>query len=388
MTATAIPPPTAWPIRWTKRLGYLLFLVVCAELALQGFYRFNHGAFLFERIALPIFVADPHRGWGVKPGLAYTHVTNEFSARLYTNREGFRVSEKREEFSLDKDPSRYRIVLLGPSFAFGWAADFEDSFAARLEETLESVGLARGRDVEIINAGVPSLPPANNLNWYKRVGREYRPDLVIQLMHGSMLAYNRVRNTHRVDAAGYLLPAQVSRLGRIRQSAKRLGLVFYSWSIYTELRGRLGSTGREAGRPGSVRTADVGTPANRRFDPKHPQVAETIAFFENLRRATEDSGARLLVVSFPPAYGIHREDERRWKNDGVWNVEELVGYNRDFCAYLNQHRSPCVDIHEDLRRVAESSGQRLYYWLDTHWTPLGNRVAAQAVSNHLSSHLL
>ena len=55
--------------------------------------------------------------------------------------------------------------------------DMVDSLAQRLETHLEAAGFGAGRDVEVINAGVPSLPPANNLNWYQQVGKRYRPDI-------------------------------------------------------------------------------------------------------------------------------------------------------------------------------------------------------------------
>ena len=62
-----------------ERLVFILLLVFVSEVALRLFYRFVNGAFLFERSALPIFVADDYRGWSVKPDLDHTHTTNEFS---------------------------------------------------------------------------------------------------------------------------------------------------------------------------------------------------------------------------------------------------------------------------------------------------------------------
>jgi hypothetical protein len=50
-----------------------------------------------------------------------------------------------------------------------------------------------------------------------------------------------------------------------------------------------------------------------------------------------------------------------------------------FCAAV---RIECVDPLPTLLE-AESSGQRAYYPLDQHWTPLGHGLAADAVAGRL-----
>ncbi|MCA9210010.1 MAG: hypothetical protein KDA55_16745, partial [Planctomycetales bacterium] len=366
--------------RWLKRLGYLLFLLVCVEVGLQVFYRLTTGAFLFYRAALPIFTTDEYRGWAVKPNLAYTHTTNEFSVQLHTNRAGMRVSSHGEEFAFTKDPSKYRIMLLGPSFAFGWAADFKDCFAAQLESMLESAGFADGKDIELLNAGVPSLPPANNLNWYKHVGRQYQPDLIIQLIHGSMAVPNRVSLDYTADRSGYLVPTHPSKTTRVKRVAKQFALVFYAWTVYAKLQGAM--TPHDSPSPSPAGSIQGAIPADA-FDPAHPMVREAIGFFDDLRAAAVASGAQLRVVYFPPAYGVHREDVNRWIHDGVWDIDLQSAFNQAFCEYLDSRDIVCVNIHHALVAEARRRSDRLYYWLDTHWTPAGNRVAARAVADAL-----
>lgn len=369
--------------RWLQRLGYVLFLLVCVEVGLQGFYRLTTGAFLFHRAALPIFTADEHRGWVVKPHLAYTHTTNEFSVDLHTNSAGMRVSKTGEEFTFDRDASKYRIMLLGPSFAFGWAADFEDCFAGQLESMLEAGGFANGKDIELLNAGVPSLPPANNLNWYKQVGHRYQPDLVIQLIHGSMAVPNRVSLDYTASADGYLVPTRPSKTTRIKHAAKQFAVVFYSWTIYTQVKGSITRHAASAPTPaGSIQ----GAVADGAFDPVDPMVREAIGFFDDLHAATRAGGARLRVVYFPPAYGVHREDVNRWIHDGVWDIDLQSAFNQAFCDYLGRRGIACVNVHHSLESAARRSPERLYYWLDTHWTAKGNRVAARAVADDLLRH--
>ena len=152
---------------------YVAALLVCVEFILHGYYRITTGAYLFSRNNPPVWAPDPHSGWTNRPSFTYRHVTPEFSVDLYTNSQGFRVSSQHEEYTVKKPDDTYRILLLGPSFAFGWGVDFEDTFSVQLGRILTQGGFASGRKVEVLNHGVPALPAANQLAWFRQVGRTY-----------------------------------------------------------------------------------------------------------------------------------------------------------------------------------------------------------------------
>src|SRR5262245_29606315 len=101
-------------------LVYVGFLTLCAELVLQGYYRVTAGAFLFDRAAQPLWAPDPHCGFFNRPHLAYSHRTNEFQVMYFTDAHGLRVPHPGDEVPLQPDPDHLRVLLLGPSFAFGW----------------------------------------------------------------------------------------------------------------------------------------------------------------------------------------------------------------------------------------------------------------------------
>jgi hypothetical protein len=118
------------------------------------------------------------------------------------------------------------------------------------------------------------------------------------------------------------------------------------------------------------------------FNPQSPEVLDSMKYYEDLRSTVEQSGAKLLVLFMPMSYCVHEEDAGRWAHLGVYNVERLNRYNADFCRHLQAAGFDCIDITEESREAAEK-GQRLYYFIDVHWTPEGNEVAARAAARHL-----
>src|SRR5262249_60703048 len=89
-----------------------------------------------------------------------------------------------------------------------------------------------------------------------------------------------------------------------------------------------------------------------------------------------------LVVYVPLSYAIHREDESRWRHLGIRDIINQMTFDAAFVHYLSEWQIPSIDITRQLQKSAQL-GKRMYYWLDIHWTPAGNAVAARAVSEYL-----
>jgi hypothetical protein len=112
-----------------------------------------------------------------------------------------------------KSANIYRIMILGPSFAFGWGVDYELSFAGVLQQLLQQRVFADEKKIEIINAGIPAMPVAPQLAWFEQVGQRHEPDLVIQLVYGSM-ALNHVPRRHMPLTTWAIWRASASRSPR------------------------------------------------------------------------------------------------------------------------------------------------------------------------------
>ena len=189
---------------------------------------------------------------------------------------------------------------MGPSFAFGWGVDFEQTFAARLQTLLneghaEKDGQPAPR-TEIINAGVPSMGPALNLDWYRTVGKEFSPDLVVQLVYTTM-AVPRVGNRYDIDVdeQGYLVRRNLSARYYATLYAKKSALVFYTWMAYVRAEGTAAAPGEGGAILGAGREANL----HSDFDPTDRETAEAIEYYDDLRKTVESSGASLWWSSFP-----------------------------------------------------------------------------------------
>jgi SGNH hydrolase-like domain, acetyltransferase AlgX len=368
------------PSQFWRGFVLLTYLGVCVEIGLQGYYYVTTGDFLFRRVALPIYTGEPNAGFGNRLGLSFDHRTNEFHAHYYINQAGFRVPRPNVEYTLAKPANTYRVMILGPSFAFGWGADYELSFAGVLQQLLQESAFTGEKKLEIIDAGVPAMPLVPQLVWFERVGKHYEPDLVLQVVYGSMAIKSSSEPRFAVDDKGYLVPVNADASWRWRETFKKVATVFYGWLLWTKL--------NEAYFPhpgdssGVVLGAGREMAASRNFDPTNSEVREAMHVYSNLSGIVRAAGAQLLVVYVPLSYAIHREDESRWRHLGIRDIPRQMAFDAAFVLYLNEHQIPSIDITQQLKQSA-AVGQRMYYWLDIHWTPAGNAAAARAVAEYL-----
>ena len=360
-----------------RGFAYLIFLGIWIEIALQGFYYATAGDFLFRRVALPIYASEPYASFQNRPGLLFDHRTNEFHAHYYINQAGFRVPHPGLEYSKAKPPNTYRIMILGPSFAFGWGVEYELSFAAVLQQLLQERSFAGGKQIEIINAAIPSMPIVSQLAWFEHVGKDYEPDFVIQFVYGSMAIGSVPENLH-VDEQGYLVGNSTAS-GRWLERLKKVATVFYSWEVWT-------SISRWWAPPVAVLGAGRQIAPAADFDPAHSEVRESMYVYNKLAGIVHATGARLLIVYFPLSYVIHREDESRWRHLGISDVSRQMAFDAAFVRYLNDGHIPTINITEQLHKSA-STGKRMYFWLDIHWTAAGNASAARAVADYLTDRI-
>ena len=235
------------------------------------------------------------------PQLSFTHVPNRsaflMGVRVTTNSQGLRD----REYSLEKPPGVYRIVMLGDSTTLGWGVPAQQTVAKILERRLNQAG---GQRFEVLNAGVGNYGTVQEVTHYKTYDRAFHPDLVI-------LEYfiNDVEPVPREKTMGwlsrsYLAAFALSRYDALlRFSGRRPQWAEYYAGLYEE------------GRPG-LRAAQEA--------------------LRELAEITSRDGVKLLVAMLPELHEIN-------------GTYRFAGEHRKIADALDGTGTPVVELIESLR---------------------------------------
>jgi len=113
------------------------------------------------------------------PDLGFAHAPNRsaflMGVPVSINSEGMRD----REFSLEKPPDVYRVMMLGDSTTFGWGVRQEDTAAKFLERKLNAALPPGFHRVEVINTGVGNYDTVQEVTYYETIGWKYHLDLVV-----------------------------------------------------------------------------------------------------------------------------------------------------------------------------------------------------------------
>ena len=113
------------------------------------------------------------------PDLSFAHAPNRsaflMGVPVSINSEGLRD----REFSFEKPPDVYRVMMLGDSTTFGWGVRQEDTAAKFLERKLNADLPPRYNRVEVMNTGVGNYDTVQEVTYYETIGWKYHPDLVV-----------------------------------------------------------------------------------------------------------------------------------------------------------------------------------------------------------------
>src|SRR5246127_1865656 len=113
------------------------------------------------------------------PDLSFAHAPNRsaflMGVPVSINSEGLRD----REFSLEKPPDVYRVMMLGDSTTFGWGVRQEDTAAKFLERKLNADLPTGYNRAEVMNTGVGNYDTVQEVTYYETIGWKYHLDLVV-----------------------------------------------------------------------------------------------------------------------------------------------------------------------------------------------------------------
>jgi hypothetical protein len=160
------------------------------------------------------FELDPELVYRLRSDNAVTWSTAEFTETSHTNADGLRGAAL-----ATKRPGERRILALGDSFTFGHGVQDDETYPAVLEATLR----ARGRDVRVLNAGVPGYSTDHAYTRFLRDAARLAPDLVLVGIHCSDVSDNWESSLY--DVVDGALVRRDPRATRMYQLGSVVGLV-------------------------------------------------------------------------------------------------------------------------------------------------------------------
>ena len=360
-------PPLSRQRRILFTLLTLGFLTFFCEASLQVFYRVSVGRWYWQWWAIPIYETDPVRVYRLKSNLDFVHQTSEFTARYRTDETGLRTDGRRPSPTVAKPENTFRILNLGPSFAFGWGVNYEDSYVLKIADGLR----VPGRQVELINLGTPSQPISHQLKWLKEIGHRYQPDLIVQTVYGDLGA---LETDDVLPAAlptvgnGYLYqPGTTGAASWAKKARLYSATVYFGWRIYNVV------SGARSDAAGDGREFYKTTEA-----PKGNATDEGVRRY---RRYLDFVGCALtnqpqiVFVHVPASYVVRPADITRFATYG--HVETPLEARAKAALYTSTLKSNGVDmINPTDLLVQRDQATRMYYLYDIHFTPAGNQAVA------------
>ncbi len=313
--------------------------------------------------------------WGIRgnePSITYSHWTPETATTITTNSLGMRDSR---EFAERAKPGVCRIALMGDSYFMGYEADIEDSIAGFLEADFE----AAGYDLDVLNFAVSGHGTSEMILHFENLAARFSPDIAVFQFHASDYTDNIRANLHRltpdddvVATGGTYLPAVGIRT--VLESIPAFRWVSENSQIYAGAREKAAVMVKRL-------LADINLRANAAEGDGAEVEAEaegggaeaarghrlTAALIGLSRRVAEDAGASWYLFDVP---------SRRSRTEFISTL-----YRMDLSPDLaGRAVSPLP-----LFAAAAGPDVKLFYERGhLHFTPLGNRLAAQALFERIT----
>jgi hypothetical protein len=314
--------PRATARRLTVNLGLALLAVSLTLGALEIALRVLDVRTASYHAIAGFTVNDPALGWRLAPSRETVFQGAHFAVHVSQNAEGLRD----RHYPYARETGRRRILVLGDSVVWCWGVEQAACFTEQLEAALP--------DTDVINTGVPGYSTAQEMLFYEREGRKYRPDLVILVVVPNDLTDNLDARgpRFRVDGGRLVvtnlpLPRRKNAAGEWLQAHSR---VFAQVSYLVAVAGA--SVARDPGADAGTRSpAAAGKPAATAPEPAAPPepslqpsgrvrgearpLAE--ALMDRLAADVRQDGAKLAVV-----LEVMDANLKRWQLD-FWSARDV-----------------------------------------------------------------
>jgi hypothetical protein len=324
-----------------------------------------------------------------------------------------------EEFVVPKPVGRFRILAVGDSFTHG-LVPYPQSVMTLVEDALRTA--CAPRDLDLLNFGIGAAGAPDYRTIVELAYATYEPDLVLVNFYLGNDAPDLLRAARGRRSLRRLL--RRSHLWSLVENAVRLGTGLADpGGVTRSVRGAAGAAAGSDERPEGGRLIDprqvlrdddpalvgpvleerafvrvLGDELGRFHTPDHSSDVgrtwrRTLEQLDAIRTRVARSGGRLVITLYPSVLQVDAglltavvEDlHRRGARPGL--VADAIDPglpNRILGDFCRTQGIACFDLTADLVRASRESPGPLYKARDGHWTPRGNRVAAEVQARYLA----
>lgn len=322
-----------------------------------------------------------------RPSFEYTYTRREFSNSVRFNSLGLRGPEIPPE----KRPGVPRVLVLGDSFVEGKQVGEEEVLTA----VLERMARERGRELEVINAGMAGVGTAEEIFLWDRVAGKLDPEVVILGFYPNDVR-NNVKRRFFVLEDGKIVSHREPYRPKVRwiyDVRKVLAAHSHFYVLLRDgkniLREWLEESLQEAvtdevppWRARLLETEDV-------FEIEPSPVIKqgwelTEALLTEIKRRVEARGARFVLAVFPTRYQVDRELWlRHARKVGLDPSRYDLDYpSRRLRQWALRQDVLMVDLLQPFRD--RNLDNTFYFSLDAHWNRHGHELAASVIHDALA----
>ncbi|MGB3535113.1 MAG: hypothetical protein WBA13_16570 [Microcoleaceae cyanobacterium] len=292
------------------------------------------------------------------------------------NSQGF----KDQEFSQQKDPQTYRVLGIGDSFTFG-VVPYPYNYLTVLEEQFNQAG----KNIEIINMGIPGMGPRDYLSILSNEGLDLNPDRVlISFFIGNDFTDNDLTKNVRRENYSYVIEFFRSLI-KIQQN--------YEGHIFSPR--ERGSYQDNQPTLSEDSFLEVEVERSTQYLTDEASQTEFKELFEDavndikkIKALCDYQNIALTVVIIPDEVQVNPELQAKIIERFELDNSSLIDFklpNRLLQAELQQSNIDTIDLLDNFITISQQ--KRLYKPLDTHWNIAGNQLAADLIQQNLSDKI-
>ncbi len=301
-------------------------------------------------------IKDPVTGHLNRPSTRAVVSGPEFTVEYIVDDRGFRSDSLASKSTGKLD--HITVLLLGDSFVFGAANNFDDIWP----EVLAKKFSADGQKVEIINAGVPGFDTSQQALYLEKLFQIYQADIVLlTFLPNDLFANEPIQNIDGLEVARGDAEAVVKAGGGKKSAFQSVTLLkrmlMQSDSAYIRL---YLLTPR--------RDYFATLPANA----VESKVETTKELLLRIQQISSQNGADLAVLSIPQLYQVlHVASGAAVPDIDPRYTDAMFG------NFASESGIKWVPSLETLAETYAKTKDELYFRFDGHLTPAGNQVIAE-----------